>query len=80
MYNPSMVRTQIYLPESLHKKLLAMRKSSGKSAAQIIREALADVFDKKPVENDLLDLANLDIVGGPADLSSKLDDYLYGER
>ncbi len=77
-----MIRTQIYLPEDIHKRLLSLRQIWGKSAAQMIREALESYLAGSQGEgkNDLLKLADLKLSGGPKDLSSKIDDYLYGDR
>ncbi|MBL7661406.1 ribbon-helix-helix protein, CopG family [bacterium] len=77
-----MIRTQIYLPENIHKRLLALRGSQGKSLAQIIREAIEKQFaaDEPSQENDILKLADLKLKGGPKDLSKNIDQYLYGEK
>lgn len=76
-----MIRTQIYIPETIHQaaKLLARRKN--KSLAEVIREFIMrgikqeNIQDKKSLDT----LTKLNITGGPKDLSSKMDKYLYQE-
>ncbi|GHE08539.1 ribbon-helix-helix domain-containing protein [Streptomyces alanosinicus] len=82
-----MVRTQIYLPRSLYDRIQLRAEREHTSMGQVIRELLEDkVFHRKPREtagDALLRLAKLGEklrFHGPADLSTRLDDYLYGEQ
>jgi len=77
-----MIRTQIYLPEPLHKKLLKIKEVSRLSIASFIREAIeAKLGISDPTEeSDILKLADLNITGGEADLSSNIDLHLYGQQ
>ncbi len=77
-----MIRTQIYLPEAIHKKLTLLRTKYKRSVAQIVREALERHLREESIdqENDILKLAEIGISGGPKDLSARVDDYLYGTQ
>jgi hypothetical protein len=72
-----MIRTQIYLPASLHQKLHSLSKSTGLSAAQIIRDALSRTLASGAPDNGFSELGELKLSGGPTDLSKDLDRYLY---
>jgi hypothetical protein len=84
-----MIRTQVYLTEEQARdiKLRAMREQ--KPEAEVIRELLdkgrdASYRAKRETAGDaLLRLAKLGEelqVNAPADLSSRVDEYLYGEK
>ncbi len=81
-----MIRKQIYLPEDLDRRLAVAAKQQRKPEAQIVREALADKLTQQTTMtagNALLGLAQLgkDLgIQGPPDMSSKIDDYLYGNE
>lgn len=78
-----MVRTQIYLDETTHKKLLKLAKARNTSMAQLVREA-AEEKVKNLEERDtsgvqvLQSLIDNAVTGGPKDLSTNIDHYLYG--
>lgn len=81
-----MIRTQIYLPETLYKDIKRRAKAKGEPAAQLIRDALeqglnvSSVSKNTPKRRGLAALADeLNLTGGPADLSRRIDDYLYGD-
>lgn len=78
-----MIRTQLYLPEQLHSKLIHLAQSLDKSLAEVVREFLevsikrverVDYSGKSAIRN----LIQIEAVGGPADLSTNIDHYLYG--
>ena len=76
-----MLRTQIYLPEELYTDLNNWAKKKGISLAEMIRKlvkkGLREEKEKPVKENDLIKLSELKLKGGPKDLSSKFDSYLY---
>lgn len=71
-----MHRTQIYLTENIYKRLLKLKKISGKSIAYIIREILTKNIEKeeKSVGNNLLDLEN--IVDQKINLNKNIKNFL----
>lgn len=76
-----MLRTQIYLPEEIHSELNEWAAKVKLPMAELVRRILKVGLQKKDkfIEkgNDLLTLKKLKIKGGPKDLSSKFDSYLY---
>ena len=76
-----MLRTQIYLPEEAHSELTEWASQVKIPMAELVRRIIKVGLQKKEEffekENDLLELTKLKIKGGPADLSEKLDFYLY---
>lgn len=78
-----MVRTQVYLPEEIHRELLIRKKKEGISIAEQIRRALELYLkaDEIPILKEDDPIWN--IVGrvetGDGDLSEKHDRYLYGK-
>lgn len=83
MYNPIMIRTQLYLPEEEHKTLLHLAQERNKSMAEIIRKLIrAGLMKEKSIDqsgkNVMLAIAELKLHGAPKDLSRNLDYYLYG--
>jgi hypothetical protein len=78
-----MIRTQIYLPKQLYENIKLRAKMADKPAAQVIREYIDKGMEtqQRPAQKDgLMKLASLNITGGPNDLASNLDDYLYGDK
>jgi predicted DNA-binding protein len=79
-----MIRKQIYIPETMNEDLTKLAKVRGEPAAQIVREFIEEGV-KKATEIDytgkkaLRSLMNIKARGGPKDLSTNLDYYLYGE-
>jgi hypothetical protein len=79
-----MIRTQVYLTEEQARDIKLRAKREKKREAEVIRELLSEGLKTQPLKGrdstgeSLLRLAK---IGGkaPADLSSRLDDYLYGE-
>lgn len=76
-----MLRTQIYLPEEIHGELLEWARKTELPMAELVRRIIKSGLQKKEKffekGNDLLKLTKLKIKGGPANLSEKLDSYLY---
>jgi hypothetical protein len=80
-----MIRTQIYLTEEQARDIKLRAKRENKREAEIIRELLSVGMKKstnKAQESTGESLLRLAAIGGkgPADLSSRVDDYLYGEN
>ena len=83
-----MIRTQIYLPEAMYRDIKRRARAKGEPAAQLIRDALEKELlienlnnpKKSQKRRGLAALADLHITGGPADLSRRIDDYLYGDE
>ena len=80
-----MIRTQIYLPEPLYTRIKLQARAKGQPAAQLIREQLEQSFPDSKLQpkkdKNLAELAQeLNITGGPPDLSRRIDDYLYGDK
>lgn len=79
-----MIRTQVYLTEEQAQNIKLLAKREKKEEAEVIRELVSEglrVFGHEPREStgtSLLRLAAID-GKGPADLSTHIDDYLYGE-
>ncbi len=57
------------------KEIFNIRRQLDKIFRLLINREIQEI----PTKNNLLDLAKLRIQGGPRDLSSKLDFYLYSE-
>lgn len=81
MYTANMIRTQIYIPETLHERAKLLAKRKKQSLANIYRGFIASGL--KTSENrssDLTSLAGLNIKDGPKNLSRDIDKYLYGGK
>lgn len=75
-----MIRTQIYLDKKQYEGIKIRAKVTGKSSAEVIRNLIDEsLLDKnnKHLRHKLSDLSKLNISGGPKDLASKIDVYLY---
>ena len=84
-----MIRTQVYLTEEQTQDIKLRAKQENKAEAEVIRELLDNGRNASPRTNQestgdaLLRLAKLGErlhVKAPADLSSRIDDYLYGDK
>lgn len=76
-----MIRTQIYIQETLHERAKNMARSKKQSLANLYRDFIANGL--KASQNrggDLTALAKLNIKGGPKNLSRDIDKYLYGSK
>jgi hypothetical protein len=83
-----MIRQQVYLTEEQVRDIKLRAKRERKREAEVIRELLSEGLKtvkrqrQESTGDALLRLAKLgEKLGatGPADLSSRVDDYLYGE-
>ena len=80
-----MIRIQVYLTDELSRDIKLRARRENKREAEIIRELLSEGMKKsasKDQESTGESLLRLAAIGGkgPADLSSRVDDYLYGEN
>lgn len=81
-----MLRTYLYLPEDLQKKIEHTAIVQKKSKAQVIRQALEegmDIIQKKSNSSaqimlKITEIAKEHKAKGPADLSENLDTHLWG--
>ena len=78
-----MIRTQIYLPEELYKELKLIANVSRRNFSEVVRAgANLLVMKEKKARSKSFDPWKSFIgkgSGGPKDLSSKIDYYLYDE-
>jgi hypothetical protein len=83
-----MIRQQVYLTEEQVRDIKLRAKRERKREAEVIRELLSEGLrtvtrqQQESTGDALLRLAKVgESLGatGPADLSSRIDDYLYGE-
>lgn len=77
-----MIRTQIYIPESVHQIAKAIAQKKDESLAKLLRELIVRGLTeekKRLKKKSLSTLAGLNISGGPKDLSTNMDSYLYGK-
>ena len=78
-----MIRTQIYIPETLHQTAKAIAGKRKESLAELLRNIIERGITEEKKEmkqKPLSNIAKLNIKGGPKDLSQNLDKYLYEER
>jgi hypothetical protein len=79
-----MIRTQVYLTEEQTRDIKLRAKRQNKPEAEVIRELVsnglkaASASRQESTGDSLLRLAGIH-GKGPADLSTRVDDYLYGE-
>lgn len=77
-----MIRTQIYLPEIEHKELNKIAKKKKQPMAEVIRMFIhiglknEKIIDRSGIEV-MKRIVNMKLKGGPPDLSSQIDHYLY---
>ena len=75
-----MIRTQIYIPSSLHQDAKNIAQRKNESLAKLLRELIASGLTKEKSKlqpKSLSSLGNLNITGGPKDISQNMDKYLY---
>lgn len=73
-----MIRTQIYLPEDLHRELSLLAKQEKKSLSDLIREGAKKVVkEKDKISTTWLRNINGIIKKGPKNLSKKINESLY---
>ncbi len=80
-----MIRKQIYLTRELDQHIHVLSRKQNKPESEVIRELLETGIKKQPsisTGEALFGLATLGEklgMSGPADLSDRHDDYLYGD-
>ncbi len=76
-----MIRTQIYIQETLHERAKTIARNKKQSLANLYRGFIANGLQaSKNRSGDLTTLAKLNIKGGPKNLSADIDKYLYGSK
>jgi len=75
-----MIRTQIYIPETLHERSKNVARNKKQSLANLYRGFIASGLKASSRGGDLTALAKLNIKGGPKNLSRDIDKYLYGDK
>lgn len=82
--NSPLTRTTVTLPQDLLFEIKRIAVEERKTFKEVITNALSQAFGistkKEKHTNPLFSLTKLKITGGPKDLSTHLDDYLYGEK
>jgi len=75
-----MIRTQIYLPEETYTELKLAANSRKTNFSSLIRQAVEQLLaTREKKKKDWSHFIGACPPGGPRDLSSKIDYYLYGE-
>ena len=77
-----MIRTQVYFPDDLYRDIKLLAQMERVNTSKIIR-AGADAYVKKKTKRKTTDDAWKSFIGaggkgGPKDVSSRIDYYLYG--
>ena len=76
----AVTRTTIMLPRELRSRAARRAKEAGVSMGQFVRQSIERALQPAPGERrGFLDLPVYE-GPGPSDVSSRVDDYLYGER
>ena len=79
-----MIRTQVYLTEEQARDIKLKAKQEKKPEAEVIRELVSKGLHQAAsrLESTGDSLLRLAATGGkgPVDLSSRVDDYLYGDK
>lgn len=75
-----MVRTQIYIPDDLHRDVTLLAHQEGVNFSHVMREGARMIVRKKQAKSRKKDWRKFigAVKGGPADVASKIDYYLYG--
>ena len=76
-----MIRTQLYIPETLHQRAQSVARNKKQSLSNLYRGFITKglkTYEKHG--GDLTALAKLNIKGGPKNLSRDIDRYLYGNK
>jgi len=83
MYTTFMIRTQFNLSEETHRELIRISQTKGTSMAELAREFINEGVERVKDTDDtgvtaIENLFKIQAKGGPKDLSTNLDHYLYG--
>ena len=78
-----MVRTQVYIPQDTHKKLISLAAEETKPMAVIIRAFIEQGLETVKLKDNsgkktLANIAKLQFTGGDEHLSENIDHHLYG--
>ena len=77
-----MIRTQVYLPEEMHRDLKLLAAAQGVNYSTLIRTGVTHVLrddqTKKKNSDAWKSFMGAGGKGGPKDISSRIDHYLYG--
>lgn len=76
-----MIRTQVYLPDDLYSELKLLASKSKENFSELIRQGAREVIKKKKAgrKKDWRKFIGAAGKGGPRDVASKIDYYLYGK-
>ena len=77
-----MIRTQVYLPQDLHLQLSCFAQKNNTTISKAIRKGANMLLKKTKKKKKLLPFENMigkGAKGGPKDLATNLDYYLYEE-
>jgi len=75
-----MIRTQIYIPDSIHQAAKMLAQEQDRSLAELLRQIIVYGLKeerKKIKPKSLAPLTNLKITGGQKNLSANIDKYIY---
>ncbi len=79
-----MIRTQVYLTEEQARDIKLRAKREKKPEAEVIRDLVSKGLRQSAIhgESTGASLLRLAAIGGkgPSDLSSRIDEYLYGDE
>jgi predicted transcriptional regulator len=83
LYNATMIKTQIYIPKTVHKRLTHLAKVRKEPMAKLVRDFIDEGLQREQAQQGsgievLQALAEIKARGGPKDLSTNHDYYLYG--
>lgn len=74
-----MIRTQVYLPEEMHRELMLMAKARRTNFSSLIREGVKEITKKTQKKSDTWkEFIGAGGKGGSKNLASRIDYYLYG--
>ena len=76
-----MIRTQVYIPDDIHRDLMLLANQTGLNFSELIRQGAREVIKKESrttTKRDWRKFVGAGGKGGPKNLSSRIDYYLYG--
>lgn len=74
-----MIRTQVYIPDDLHRDAVLFAQITGTNFSTVVREGIKEVMkrEKATKKHNWKKFIGA-VKGGPRDVASKIDYYLYG--